>query len=137
MPDKKPGDVVGHKTFVDESGSISHEPLTREEAAALVRAAEEWNAKLAEDMPDTETALRVLTDAYRRLEQLGWRSARYAPKKAGVAVDLIEAGCSAFHLGRWRGDKDRGCFFVSSHGDEWPSHPILFRVPGTPDAEAD
>lgn len=129
----KPDDIVGHATFTDGKGGRWHEPMTRAVADELWARAEAAQAKRATDMPDVETALRVLTDAHHRLTELGWRGAQYAPKD-GRELELIEAGCSAVQRGYWRyhgnDELSGGCFWIpADDGDEWPSHPILFRLP--------
>jgi hypothetical protein len=132
---EQPTDIVGHKTFSDGAGGFRHEPLTRDEADSMWAAALAAKAKREADMPDVETALRALTDAHTRLKELGWREAQYG-KQDGVMVDLIEPGCSSVLHGYWRNHgKDwtsGGCFWIPAEGDEWPSHPILFR-PSTGD----
>jgi hypothetical protein len=131
-----PTEIVGHKTFSDGEGGFRHEPLTSEEADAIWIAAEAQQAKRAADMPDVETALRALTDAHTRLTELGFRGAQYG-KRDGVMVELIEPGCSAVLHGYWRyhdGKDGAGCFWIPAEGDEWPSHPILFRPLPSEDA---
>ena len=123
---ESPDDIVGHKTMTDGS----HQPLTRSEADALWEAARAAKAKRALDMPTAKDALEALHDAYLRLKELGWNDAKYAPKDRTM-LDLIEVGSSAWHRGYWsyhNGKDGAGCFWLpDGMGDEWPSHPILFR----------
>lgn len=126
-PHSHGSDIVGHTTMRDGS----HLPLTREVADALWAAAKAAEAKRAADMPDVETALRALTDAHHRLKELGFREAQYGRRKDFKMVELIEPGCSAVCRGYWRyhsnDELQGGCFWIPDDGDEWPSHPILFR----------
>jgi hypothetical protein len=127
---ESPDDIVGHSTHTDGKGGRWHEPLTRAVADALWASAIAAKEKRAADMPDVETALRTLTDAYQRLTELGFSGAQYG-KKQNVMVELIEPGCSAVQRGYWRyhdGKDGAGCFWIPADGDEWPSHPILSRA---------
>jgi hypothetical protein len=117
---ENPNEIVGHKTFMDGR----HEPLTRAEADALWESAKASEAKRAVAMPDVESALDTMTDAHTRLKELGWREAAYAPKN-GTELELIEPGSSG------NGKDGAGCFWIPDAGDEWPSHPILFRLPSS------
>ena len=133
-----PNEIVGHKTFRDDEGGFRHEPLTRAEADAVHAAAKEAEAKRAEMMPDSQAALRTLTDAIHRLKELGWRHANYCPKD-GSEFELIEAGSSGISRGYWsyhNGRDGAGCVWIPADGDLWPSHPILYRtIPTTDDDE--
>ncbi len=122
-----PSEVVGHKTFSDGQGGFRHEPLTKAEADELWAAAEKAKAERAERMPDDKAALRVLTDAFTRLKELGWSEAMYCPKD-GTSFDAIEAGSSGIHDCHYTGDWPKGTYWISAEGDLWPSHPILFRA---------
>ena len=90
----------GHKTHADGS----HTPLSEEEAAALWEACEAEKARRAEAMPTTDEALRALSSAKQRLEELGWRRATYCPKD-GEEFAVIEWGCTgifpAVYYGEW------------------------------------
>ena len=119
-------EIVGHKTFVDEHGAFSHEPLSREEADAV------WSAVIAakeareEQMPDEQSAIQAIWDAYQRLQELGWRPAIYCPKD-GSLFDAIEVGSTGIHKCSYQGEWPEGSFWIHSHGDMWPSRPILYR----------
>lgn len=90
------------------------------ELMSAFKRADDWRA---DQMPDEAAALRVMHEAYRRLQELGWREAIYAP--VGKLVDVIEAGSTGIH----QADKDElGRFWVFDNGDVWPSRPILFRL---------
>lgn len=123
---EKPTDVVGHKTFSDGQGGFRHEPLTREEADALHARIEAAKVERERLMPDEKAALRIMTDAYHRLEELGWKSASYCPKD-GTQFDAIEAGSSGIHRCHYEGEWPEGGWWISAHNDLWPSRPILFR----------
>lgn len=119
-------EIVGHKTFSDGQGGFRHEPLTRTEADALWEAAKAAEQKRAEDMPAEQDALRVMCDAYRRLEQLGWRNAVYCPKDGSI-FDAIEAGSTGIHDCFYMGEWPSGSWKIVDEGDVWPSRPILFK----------
>lgn len=134
-----PNEVVGHKTFdmgeiCPETGfpKMRHEPITRAEAADIVEACERARKARAAQMPDEATALRVLSDAYERLTELGWRASMYAPRD-GKHFKAIEAGSSGIH-DCYRDPEGR--FWVCD-GDTWPSNPILFRLYPEDQAEED
>lgn len=75
----RPDDVVGHKTFRD-GDSFRHEPLMRAEAEAMVAAMDAHENAMTELMPDEDSAIRMMFNAYQRLRALGWKDAVYAPK---------------------------------------------------------
>ena len=106
-----PNEVVGHKTFDtggrDEHGlpKFRHEPLTRAEGEALWARAKEREAKRAADMPDEQSAINAMHDAWLRLKELGWREGMYAPRD-GTTFKVIEIGST-------------GIFDCDCHG-EWP-----------------
>lgn len=105
----------------------SHVPLPSEQAQKIYDAAMAARSKRAADMPDVETALRVMTEAYHRLEELGFRNAVYCPKD-GSAFEVIEAGSSGIHRCSYHGDWPTGSWWVEDNGDLWPSRPILYRL---------
>jgi hypothetical protein len=119
----EPADIVGHKTLADGS----HLPLTRAEADELIARADEYDHRMAEQMLDEATALKVLTDAFHRLKKLGWNDAIYCPKD-GSSFDVIEAGSSGIHSAHYEGEWPRGTWWIANAGDLWPSRPILYRV---------
>jgi hypothetical protein len=97
--------------------------LTKEAAEALWAEAQAAKAKRAAEMPDDQTAIRVMSNAHSRLMELGWRDATYAPAD-GSDLELIEVGSTGIHLG-YR-DTDR-CFWIVDD-DVWPSRPVLWRA---------
>lgn len=135
--EEQPDDIVGHKTFstgrTGECGfpEVRHEPLTRAEAEALLTAVKQAEEQRAANMPNEETALAVLFDAFIRLKELGWREAIYCPKD-GSPFLAIEAGSTGIHECRYQGEWPSGSWWVSGDGDLWPSRPILFKAKSSP-----
>lgn len=113
----------GHMTMADGS----HVPLTKEQAAELWQRCEEAQKDRAARMPDEETALRVLQDAYQRLKELGWREAIYCPKDRSL-FEVIEVGSTGVHDCYYEGRWPDGSWWIVGDGDLWPSRPILFRL---------
>lgn len=118
--------VVGHKTFVNDDGTFRHEPLTATEADRIVAASNERDRLRWETIPDEQTALRLLFDAYLRLHDFGWTSAHYLAKE-GTTLDVIELGSTGVHRAQYSGQWPTGGFWIESHGDLWPSCPIMAR----------
>ena len=115
--------VVGHKTFHDGH----HEPLRKSEADALLAAADEAKAVRAAKMPDEQSAIHAMFDAWQRLKELGWNNAEYCPKD-GSEFDAIEAGSTGIHRCRYDGDWPTGHWWIIGDDDLWPSRPVLFRA---------
>jgi len=113
-----PKDVVGHMC-----GEDGCKPLTRDVAEGLFAAAKRSKAERAERMPDEQSAIRAMFDAYTRLKELGWHEATYAKK--GVPLQLLEVGSTGIH----EGYRDEFGFWINSHNDTWPSRPVLSRSP--------
>jgi hypothetical protein len=130
---ESPDDVVGHKTIYtgeqDDHGfpKHRHEPLTRSEANAMWKQAEQAKAKRALDMPDVQSAINAMWSAHQRLQELGWREAIYCPKD-GSEFEVIEPGSTGIHKAYYQGEWPNGSWNVLADGDVWPSHPILFRL---------
>jgi hypothetical protein len=122
------GPIVGHKTFDDGNGGFRHEPLHYKEAKELWRATEEADRRRAELMPDERAAIHLMFEAWQRLKELGWGEAIYCPKD-GSEFDAIEAGSTGIHKCFYSGVWPNGTWWVSAHGDLWPSRPILYRKP--------
>lgn len=127
-----PDDIVGHKTFDTgetdpETGfpKLRHEPLTRAEAAALWEAAEAAKADRIARMPDEQSAIRAMCDAYTRLKELGWGDPAYCPKD-GSHFQVIEAGSTGIHDCSYHGEWPTGSWWVYD-GDVWPSRPTMFK----------
>lgn len=83
-------------------------------------------AMRAEAMPTEQDAVRVMFEAYQRLQELGWRPAIYAPKN-GSTFDAIEPGSAGIGVCSYMGDWPNGAFWMHEGGDLWPSRPALFR----------
>lgn len=122
-------EIVGHKTFStgDPLRPFRHEPLTREEADAILAAVDAAKEKRAADMPTEQDAANALWSAYQRLHELGWREARYAP--TGTPLSLVEPGSSGIHTGQADGEWPHKSFWIADGGDLWPSRPCLFKIP--------
>ena len=118
--------IVGHKTFSDGKGGFRHEPLYESEARELERRIKQQKEKREQLMPDEKTALRLMTDAFFRLKELGWRDAMYCPKD-GTHFDAIEGGSSGIHDCNYQGEWPAGSWWIFAEGDQWSAHPILFR----------
>ena len=120
-------EIVGHKTFSDGQGGFRHEPLYADEAAALMKLVKEDEARIAALMPDEASALRMMTDAFYRLKDFGWREAIYCPKD-GSSFEVVEAGSSGIHRAHYSGEWPRGTWWIEAEGDLCPSHPVLHRL---------
>lgn len=128
-----PTDIVGHKTFdtgeVDPATGfpkLRHEPLTRAEGEALWEACERSRKDRAERMPDEQSAIKAMWDAFDRLRELGWREAIYCPKD-GSHFQVIEPGSTGIHDCNYTGKWPDGSWWVYD-GDVWPARPVLFRL---------
>ena len=122
-------EIVGHKTFStgDPLHPFRHEPLTRSEADAIWERVEAAKIKRAADMPTEEDALRIMSSAYQRLTELGWRQAMYCPKD-GSMFKAIEPGSSGIHDCVYHGEWPNGGWWIQAAGDLWPSRPCLFKA---------
>jgi len=99
--------------------------LTDAEKQALWESAMAAKEARAKALPDEVAAVRAIWEGYQRLQELGWREARYAPNDHSP-LRLIEAGST----GIFTGYRDDIGFWVED-GDTWPSRPILWRpAPG-------
>lgn len=117
----EPREIVGHKTLCDGS----HLPLYRAEAEAMLAACDAAKAKRAADMPDEQSAIDAMMEAFTRLKELGWREAIYCPKD-GSTFKAIEVGSTGIHDCCYQGEWPNGSWWVLD-GDMWPSRPILFK----------
>ena len=128
-----PNDVVGHKTLRREDGSFYHEPLLRSEGEALFAQVEANERRRVEQMPDEQTAIRALFDAYVLLKDFGWREAVYCPKDRSEFL-VIEAGSTGQHRCMYEGEWPTGKWWIVEDGDMSPSRPVLFKpIPATPE----
>lgn len=87
----------------------------------------------AAKMPTDQAAIEQLNEAYRRLQDLGWKEAIYCPKD-GSDFDVVEAGSTGIHPCFYMGKWPEGSFMIASHGDVYHSRPILFRLRAPDDA---
>jgi hypothetical protein len=126
-------EVVGHKTMSNPDGSLRHEPLTAAEARSFWEASERQKEARAALMPDEQSAIDAMFEAWVRLKELGWREAQYCPKD-GSSFDVIEPGSTGIFRGHYSGDWPDGTWWLEDAHDLWPSRPILFRL--DPEAEA-
>lgn len=126
-----PSEIVGHKTIAtgergpDGFPAMRHEPLTRAEADALWAACEAATKARAEAMPTEEDAVRVMSSAFQRLRELGWKEAMYLSSERSGTVRLIEPGSSGIHQGNYMGEWPTGGWWIHEEGDLWPSKPCL------------
>lgn len=119
---KPPDPIVGHKTFRDGH----HEPLRQSEAAAMLVASDAAKARRAEQMPDDQSAINAMFQAWLRLKELGWKEAQYCPKDGSV-FDVIEPGSTGIHRCQYEGDWPTGHWWIIGDDNLWPSLPVLFR----------
>jgi len=86
----------------------------------------ERDAARAELMPTEQDAIKLMSEAFTRLKDLGWREAIYCPKD-GSEFDIVEAGSTGIHKAHYSGDWPDGSWWVADAGDLWPSRPTLYR----------
>ena len=103
--------------------------LTDKEKRAMFQGAQKAKARRAREMPDSKTAISRAFSAWQRLQELGWRDARYAPCDRSPLL-LIEPGSTGIH----HGTRDAGRRFWIVDGDTWPASPMLFKLDEAPDA---
>lgn len=102
--------------------------MSREMNAEIMARVEESKQRRHELMPDERAAIRMLTEAHHRLEELGWRAPCYCPKD-GTHFDVIELGSTGIHDCYYEGEWPTGGWWVvGDDGDSGPSHPALFRA---------
>lgn len=114
----------------DNAGPDHPRRLTKEETGELWRLAKARESWRAEIMPDEQTAINMLFEAYQRLRELGWKESMYAPRDRSK-LRLIEVGSTGIHEGYC---EDRPSskfplkwFWLYGNDDLWPSSPILFK----------
>lgn len=122
-----PDDIVGHKTFdtgeiCPETGfpKFRHEPLTRAEATALWVRAEQRDKERAQRMPDEQSAIEALFEAWQRLKELGWHEPQYCPKD-GSNFKVIELGSTGIFDCNYHGEWPDGMYMVSDDRDVYPT----------------
>lgn len=128
-----PDDIVGWKTIDTgetdpETGfpMMRREPMSRAEADKLWARVEAAKADRITRMPDEQSAIRAMADAYQRLRELGWNDPAYCPKD-GKHFQIIEAGSTGIHDCAYQGEWPKGSWWVYD-GDVWPSRPTMFKL---------
>lgn len=119
--------IVGHKTVLDEKGNRKHLPLYESEANEILAQIDAADKKRLELMPDEESAIKMMAEAFQRLKELGWNNACYCPKDGSI-FKVIEPGSTGIHDCQYLGEWPNGTYGIISHGDIWPSNPILFKL---------
>lgn len=114
------------KELAEAMKSIESSILDNSEMDRLLAEIEEADEKRKESMPDQESALTQMLQAYLRLKELGWRDAVYCPKD-GTMFEVIEAGSTGIHECNYQGEWPNGSWWVYADGDACSSRPILFR----------
>ena len=72
------------------------------------------------------TSLKEINDAYFRLKNDGWKEIIYCPKDGSLFL-AIEAGSGGIFPCQYLGEWPKGAWFIHHAGDQWPSHPILWK----------
>lgn len=111
------------------------EIVSKEKLDELFKKLEAKQQERAKKMPDEESALAQMMEAFTRLKELGWREAIYCPKD-GSMFSAIEAGSTGVHKCNYQGEWPTGSWWVYD-GDMWPSRPILWRPRKETDADVD
>jgi hypothetical protein len=133
---ERPDDIVGHKTFGtgrhDPATGLPetrHEPLTRAEADAMWESAKAAEQARAERMPDEQSAIRGLMDAWLRLKEIGWRDGMYTPRD-GTHFQTIEVGSTGIFDCVCSGEWPRCTWTTFDDIDAYPSShpPALFKL---------
>lgn len=101
--------------------------LSRDEIDAILEESERAERRRAETMPDEQSAINAMFQAWLRLKELGWREAEYCPKD-GTSFDVIEAGSTGIFACHYTGEWPNGTWWCYDGGDLWPSRPVLFRA---------
>jgi hypothetical protein len=106
-----------------------HEPLTKSEAEALLASAEAAQAKRAQDMPDEQSAINAMFNAWVRLKELGWNDIMYCPKD-GSRFRVIENGSTGIFDCVYDGEWPKGHWTMFDEHDAYPSSiaPALYRL---------
>lgn len=120
--------VVAYAENEDEYRDVieSLNRILRPEQCAdeILRRVDNAKARRSTLMPDEQSAINALFDAYQRLKEFGWREIAYCPKD-GVEFDAIELGSTGIHSCVCQD----GDFWIGSDRDTWPSNPVLYREP--------
>lgn len=117
---------IAQKLEAQHPLGFRHEPLRSSEAEALMASVRAADARRSELMPDEQSAIRMMLQAYLRLKELGWNDAVYCPKD-GSEFDVIEAGSTGIHRCIYEGEWPNGRWWILDEGDISPSRPVLYR----------
>ena len=107
--------------------SVMTIPLHHIEVERLLALAEAEKNRREELMPDEDSAIKMLFDAYTRLKDFGWRSIIYCPKD-GTVFKAIEAGSTGKHDCTYEGEWPNGSWWILADGDAYPSYPTMFKA---------
>lgn len=118
--------VVGHKTLSDGAGGFRHEPLRKSEADAMLARIELSTEQRRAAMPDEQSAINAMFNAWQRLKEFGWNDAIYCPKD-GSTFSVLESGSTGIHAAHYQGDWPTGGWLIHAEGDLWPSRPVLYK----------
>jgi hypothetical protein len=108
---------------------------TEIDVEAIIAASDKAKAERAEKMPDEQSAIHAMWEAYHRLEELGWRNAIYCPKD-GTMFKAIEPGSTGIHDCMYQGEWPDGSWWTVWEGDMGPSRPILFKLNADVEAQS-
>lgn len=89
----------------------------------ILREADAQQQARAEQFPDEQSVIRMMVQCRLRLEELGWRSALYAPRD-GSHFLAITPGYAGPSECTWLGSG----FFVADGNDWWPTTPSHFKL---------
>ncbi len=109
--------------------------LSDKQIEKLFSCFEEEKVKRARIMPDEQSAINRMFEAFLRLQELGWKEAMYCPKD-GSMFSTIEAGSTGIHKSNYVGEWPTGRYYTYD-GDVWPSKPVLWRKRIESDPEID
>ena len=116
--------MVGWATTEDGK----HIELTADVAQELWRSAMKAKAQREAAMPDEQSAIKALNDAYTRLLDFGWQAPQYAPKD-GSTLDLLELGSTGIHAGQYDGEWPTGRWWLfCEDGDMYSVRPAMARA---------
>lgn len=118
--------IAGHKTINNGDGTYRHEPIYESETKAIIAHIEAEDLRRAELMPDEEAAIKMLCDAYTRLQDFGWNNPIYCPKD-GSNFKVIELGSTGKHDCFYKGKWPDGRWWVFADNDMYQSRPALFK----------
>lgn len=124
LPEKK---FKSLKDLAEARKAIDVSVLDNSEIEKLFARIDAADKKRKESMPDQESALKQMFEAYLRLKELGWKDAIYCPKD-GSMFDVIEAGSTGIFECNYTGEWPNGHWNVYTDGDMYSSRPILFKA---------